>query len=116
MPGIRPQSDPLVLLGLSGDVWNVIVTMEFGALSDRAFVEEVFATQSLDGNLVGATNETAIRWSSTVQALSQANDTFLAPGTLSNGTHIVKQTVEQPIYGVLWDPDPLILEVDDSAC
>jgi hypothetical protein len=99
-----------------GDVWNVIVTVEFGSRSDQAVMEEIFATHTLDGELIGATDETAIRWSSAAQALTQGNGTFLPPGTLTNGTHVVKQTVEHPIFGVLWDPPALSFEVDDSAC
>ena len=99
-----------------GDVWNVIVTVEFGERSDRAFLDEVFATHTLDGDLVGATDETAIRWSSTFQALIQANGTFLPPGTLANGWHTASQTIEHPSGFVLWAPPPLEFEVDDSAC
>jgi hypothetical protein len=100
-----------------GDVWNVIVTVNFAPPSeDRAAVNEVFATQTLDGDVVGATDETAVRWSSTFQALTKAYGTFLPPGTLTDGFHVVSQTLEHDVFGVLWAPPPLTFEVNDSAC
>ena len=100
-----------------GDVWNVIVTVNIAPpFVDRAGVDEVFATQTLDGDLVGATDETAVRWSSTLGTLVQAHGTFLPPGTLNDGPHVIKQTLELPSGFVLWDPDPLTFEVNDSAC
>ena len=100
-----------------GDVWNVIVTVNFAPPSiDRSQVDEVFATQTLDGDVVGATDETAVRWSSTAQTLTQAHGTFLPPGTLTPGLHVVSQTLEHELFGVLWAPPPLTFEVDDSAC
>ena len=100
-----------------GDVWNVIVTVNIApSFVDRSGVDEVFATQTLDGDLVGATDETAVRWSSTLGTLVQAHGTFLAPGTLADGMHVVSQTLEHDVFGVLWDPPPLMFEVNDSAC
>jgi hypothetical protein len=99
-----------------GDVWNVIVTVNFAPpFLDRAGVDEVFATQTLDGDVVGATDETAVRWSSTFQALTQAHGTFLPPGTLTDGFHVVSQTLEDEL-GIVWAPPPLMFEVSDSAC
>ena len=87
-----------------GDVWNVIVTVNISPpFVDRAGVHEVFATQTLDGVVVGATDETAVRWSSTFGTLVQAHGTFLPPGTLTDGTHEVSQTVEHDVFGVALD-------------
>jgi hypothetical protein len=100
-----------------GDVWNVIVTLPFVSPdAERSFVDEIFVTQTLDNVVVGATDETAVRWSSTFGILTQAHGTFLAPGTLTDGTHVVKQTVEHPVFGIFWDPPPLEFEVNDTAC
>ena len=100
-----------------GDVWNVIVTVNIASpLADRAFVDETFATHTLDRVLVGATHETAVRWSSTLGTLTQSHGTFLSPGTLADGWHVVRQTLEHPEFGILWAPRPLRFKVDDSAC
>jgi hypothetical protein len=100
-----------------GDVWNIIVTVDIAPpFLDRATVDQAFATQTLDGVLVGANRETAVRWSSTFGTLTQGHATFLPPGMLTDGTHVVSQTLEDPVYGIFWAPPPLIFEVGDSAC
>lgn len=102
-----------------GDVWNVIVTVDQSAFFldiDRATMDTHVATQTLDGFVVGATDETAVKWSSTLGIITQAHGTFLPPGTLINGWHEVKQTLAAPVFGVFWAPPPLVFLVDDSAC
>ncbi len=100
-----------------GDVWNVIVTVNIAPpFVDRAGVDAVSATQTLDGVIVGATHETPVRLSSTAGTIIQAHGTFLPPGTLTDGTHVVKQTLDLDVIGDIWDPDPLTFEVNDSAC
>jgi hypothetical protein len=101
-----------------GDVWNVIVTIDIPPPwfdIDRATMDMTVATQRLDGVVVGATDETAVRWSSTLGVLTQAHGTFLPPGTLADGFHVVSQTLEDD-FGIFWAPIPLEFEVSDSAC
>jgi hypothetical protein len=98
-----------------GDVWNVIVTMDFQPV--REWFDGNFVTHAIDaGDPVVADLRTPVRWSSTFGVLTQAHGTLLPPGTLSDGSHAVTQTLEHPYWGVLWDPDPVSFEVNDSAC
>jgi hypothetical protein len=101
-----------------GDVWNVIVMVDqspFFLDIDRATMDTHVATQALDNVPVGPTDETAVKWSSTLGIITQAHGTFLPPGTLIDGWHKVKQTLGAPGF-VFWDPPPLEFLVDSSAC
>ena len=98
-----------------GDVWNVIVTVGFAPFP--SMFDDVFATHAIDaGDPAVAEMQTPVRWSPTLDFFTQGNGTLIPPGTLSDGPHTVTQTVEHPIYGVFWAPNPVSFEVDDSAC
>ena len=102
-----------------GDVWNVIVTVAFGFPEEKWLFDGLFTTHHLDGDLVGATSETAVRANQGFlgeRGWTQAFGTFIPPGSLDDGTHTVKQVLEHEQFGVFWDPPPLVFEVDDSAC
>jgi hypothetical protein len=98
-----------------GDVWNVIVTVDFEPFRDW-FVGN-FATQAIDGGAPFVVeSKTPVRQMGALGILTQAHGTFLPPGTLSDGEHTVTQTIEHPFYGLLWGPDPVTFYVNDSAC
>jgi hypothetical protein len=98
-----------------GDVWNVIVAVDFQPFRD--WFDGNFVTHAIDaGAPVVAELETPVRWSSTFGILTQANGTLVPPGTLSDGPHTVTQTLEHPFWGVLWAPNPVSFEVSGSAC
>jgi hypothetical protein len=102
-----------------GDVWNVIVAVDQSAFFldiDRATLDTHIATQALDDVPVGPTDETAVKWSSTLGIITQTHGTFLPPGTLTDGWHKVEQTLAAPGFGVFWNPPPLEFLVDSSAC
>jgi len=102
-----------------GDVWNVIVTAAFAAPDDKWLYEGLFTSHYLDEDWVGATSETAVRANHGFldsRAWVQIFGTFLAPGTLDDGTHIVRQVLEHEQFGIFWAPAPLVFEVNDSAC
>ncbi len=102
-----------------GDVWNVIVTAAFSAPEDKWLFDGLFTSHYLDGDQVGATSETAVKANHGFldsRAWVQIFGTFLAPGTLDDGTHTVKQVLEHEQFGVFWAPPPLVFEVNDSAC
>ncbi len=67
----------------------------------------------------GANRETSIKAKQGLlsgKGFVRIHGTFLPPGTLNNGTHSVKQVMEHPDVPVpLWEPPPLIFEVEDSA-
>ena len=77
-------------------------------------VDGLYSTIIGDNTLVGSLTDALAH--SNVYVGVKVNGTFLPPGTLTNGTHVVKQTVYHPMLGVVWAPEPLIFEVDDSAC
>jgi len=97
------------------DVWNVIVTVNVAPFRD--WFVDVFATQSIDGDPhFVVENKTPVRQNGAVGILTQAYGTFLPPGTLGDGKHTIEQTLQHPVFGDLWTPDPVTIYVDDSAC
>jgi hypothetical protein len=98
-----------------GDEWNVIVTIDYEPT--REFFDGNYATHAIDGgDPFVAEYKTPVRQNGAVGVLTQAHGTFLPPGTLGDGEHTVKQTLEHPFYGVFWDPDPVTFYVDNSTC
>ena len=96
-----------------GDVWNVIVTVSFEPFRD--WFDGQFATHAVDaGDPAVAEMTTPVRWSSTASIFIQAHGTLIPPGTLSEGSHTVTQTLEGD--GWVWDPNPVSFEVDNSTC
>lgn len=108
---------------LCGDVWNVIVTATSFPPEDKWVFDHLSVTHHLDDVLVGATDHTAIRAVQSIEAIfgfdgrgwNRVAGTFLAPGTLDEGNHKVKQVVWFDTFPV-WEPQQLIFEVNDSAC
>jgi hypothetical protein len=98
-----------------GEVWNVIVTVDWQPI--REFFVGNFATQAIDGGTPFVVEtKTPVRQMGALGILTQAHGTFLPPGTLGEGEHTVKQTLEHPFFGVFWDPDPVTFYVDNSTC
>ena len=101
-----------------GDAWNVLVSVAFGFREDKPGFPLQSADHYLDGQPVGAKEKTRVTSSETVlgeRGVAQGFGTFVAPGTLSNGTHQASQVVKFDGQ-VVWAPPPLTFSVSDSAC
>jgi hypothetical protein len=104
-----------------GDVWNVIVTATILFPDDKWLFDGLFTTHYVDGEIVGATSETAVRANQGFlgegeRGWSQVFGTFLPPGTLDDGQHTIMQVLEHDPIGVFWAPPPATIFVNDSAC